>query len=81
MVKEGLNSQSDHDLLINTVTLLDEVRTKIIKAETLLDVVRINQMNHLEHHRKHDLIMLSVTLASVFTAMIAVASSLLVYLK
>ena len=65
---EGIKLEgSDHDLLV--------------QLATLMNVVRTNQINHLEHHRRHDLIMLSVTLGSVFTSFIAIGCAILSFMN
>ena len=58
---------SDHDLLVRTVTLVEVIRT--------------GHDNHLEHHRRHDLAMLSVTIGSLFTALIAIGCAIIAYMK
>jgi len=67
MMEQESKERSDHDLLIEAITILREVKK--------------GHENHLEHHRRHDSVMLSVTLGSLFTAVIAVASSILAYMK
>jgi len=58
--------KSDHDLLVEVITLLH--------------IVKQRQENHLEHHRRKDIMMLSVTLGSIFTALIAIGSTLMAVL-
>jgi len=55
--------KNDHDLLI--------------EIATTVNIVQTNQINHLEHHRKRDLTMLSVTLGAVFTALLAIIGGIL----
>jgi hypothetical protein len=61
------NDMSDHDLLI--------------RVTTIVDLLLKGQENHLEHHRRRDLTMLSVTLGSLFTAMTAIICAVIAYLK
>lgn len=62
-----ITNMSDHDLLIHVATVVD--------------IVHKGQENHLEHHRKHDLTMLSVTLGAIFTAIIAIGSAVIAILN
>jgi len=56
-----LENMSDHDLLI--------------RVATLLEVVIKGHNNHLEHHRRRDIAMLTVTMGAIFTSMIAIGSA------
>ena len=56
-----LAGKSDHDLLIETVTIVREVKK--------------GHENHLEHHRKHEMLMLSITITSIFTAIISILTA------
>ena len=55
--------QTDHDLLIEMKAILGEVKK--------------GHENHLEHHRKRDIAMLTVTLGALFTAMIAIGTAII----
>ena len=59
-------NMSDHDL--------------IIRVSTVVDMLQTGQDNHLEHHRRHDLVMLSVTLGSVFTSILAIATAVIAFI-
>ena len=60
------NNISDHDLLI--------------KVSTVVEILKTGQDNHIEHHRKRDLMMLSVTIGSVFTSIIAIATAIIAFI-
>lgn len=59
--------QSDHDLLI-------ELHTKV-------DILTTGQNNHLAHHSRRDVAMLSVTLSSVIAATIATITTLIIIFR
>jgi len=67
MDSEGKKKLSDHELLIKTVTILERVEKGF--------------NNHLEHHRKHDTVMLAVTLGAIFTAMVSILSTILAIIR
>jgi hypothetical protein len=61
------SEESDHDLLI--------------RIETLVEVLMKGHDNHLEHHRRRDIAMLSVMLGSILTSFSAIACAIFAYMK
>ena len=56
----------DHDLLI--------------ELRAIVQILKTGQDNHLEHHRKHDLMMLTVTIGSIFTSIIAIGTAIVSFI-
>lgn len=65
--QKGVEGMNDHDLLI--------------RLATLMDVIYKGHTNHLEHHRRRDIAMLSVTLGSIATSIIAIGCAVLAFIK
>jgi len=61
--KIDTQNMSDHDLLI--------------RVATLIEIVLKGQDNHLEHHRRRDIAMLTVTIGAIFTSIIAIGGAIL----
>jgi len=60
-------NKSDHDVLI-------EIKTLLLEMKKGFD-------NHLEHHRRHEIAMLTATIGAIFTALIATGTAIIAIIR